>query len=251
MLERVKSQLSLALGLLIVVSSVLTACSSNEKKTDTPEGAFALAEEFDKDERYDEAIKRYFEVRNKFAYSRFATKAELAIADAYFKQESFAEAQVAYQQFKDLHPKHPQIDYVTFQVAMSYFKQLPATIDRDLTLASSAILYFEEVETRYPNSQYAKEAGERRIECLKMLAEKEAYIGDFYFRKKNYDSALARYEGLYQKYPNLGFDARALSQSAISAYRAGDLDRAKTWLRQLEQKFPDASETQAAIKEVR
>lgn len=233
------------------ILSLLIGCSSSEKKADTPEAAFAEAEEFDKAERYDEAIKRYYEVRNKFAYSRFATKAALAIADAHFKQESFPEAQIAYQTFKDLHPKHPQIDYVSFQIGMSYYKQLPPTVDRDLTLAASAISQFEEVEARFPNSEHAKKASELRLDCLKQLAGKEEYIADFYFKKSQYDSALSRYEGLLSRYPNLGFDARALSQSAIAAFRSGELERARNYLRQLEAKFPNTPEAQSALKEVR
>lgn len=236
---------------LAILSSLFFSCSSTEKKVETPEAAFAEAEEYDKAERYDEAIKRYQEVRNKFAYSRFAVKAALAVADAYFKQESYPEAQVSYQSFKDLYPKHPQIDYVTFQIAMSYYNQLPSTVDRDLTLAASAILHFEEVEARFPNSEHAPKARELKTESLKKLAGKEEYIADFYFRKKQYDSALGRYEGLLKRYPGLGFDARALQQSAISAARNGDLDKAKAHLQTLQQKFPDSPELAEARKEIR
>lgn len=237
--------------LLSILSSLVFSCSSVEKKPETPEAAFAEAEEFDKAERYDEAIKRYQEVRNKFAYSRFATKAALAVADAYFKQESFPEAQVSYQSFKDLYPKNPQIDYVTFQIGMSYYNQLPSTVDRDLSLAGSAILHFEEVEARFPNSQHAQKARDLRVECLKKLAGKEEYIADFYFRKELYDSALSRYEGLLKKYPDLGFDARALQQAVISATRNGDQDRAKSYLKVLGEKYPDSPELETARKEVR
>ncbi len=229
----------------------LVSCSSDEKQSDTAEGAFALAQEYDKDERYEESIRRYNEVKNKFPYSKFATQAELAVADVYYKQESFAEAQVAYQNFKELHPKHAQIDYVTFRLAMSYFMQLPGTIDRDLTLAQSAITAFDEMINQYPNSTYLAEAKEKRAESIKKLAEKEEYIADFYFKKAIYDSALARYEGLYRTYPGIGFDAKALSRAAISAQRTGDLERAKRHLATLKRNFPGSSELRIAEREVK
>lgn len=229
----------------------LVSCSSDEKKSDTAEGAFELAQQYEKDERYEEAIRRFNEVKNKFPYSKYATMASLAVADTYYKQESFAEAQVAYQNFKELHPKHPQIDYVTFRLGMSYYEQLPGTVDRDLTLASSAILYFDEVIDQYPNSSYLEQAKEKRLDSLKRLAAKEEYIADFYFKKEIYDSALARYEGLYRNYPGLGFDAKALSRAALSAHRSGDLERAKRYLGLLKDKFPNSSELTDASKEVR
>lgn len=237
--------------LVLVFAAFIFGCSSNEKKSDTPEGAFAIAQEFDKDEMFEEAIRRYNEVKTKFPYSKFATQAELAAADCYYKQESFLEAQVAYQTFKELHPKHPQADYVTYKLGMSFYEQLPSTVDRDLTLAGSAILYFDEVLQQYPNSSHAKDAGEKKIDALKRLAGKEAYIAEFYYKRKQYDSALPRYEGLLRKYPNLGFDAESLSKAAISAARIGELDRAKRFTKELKDKFPNSGELSDAEKELR
>lgn len=242
---RVKWLLPLLLPLL------LAACSGTEKKSDTPEGAFAIAQEFDKDQMYEEAIRRYNEVKTKYPYSRFATQAELAAADCYFKQESFLEAQVAYQTFKELHPKHPQADYVTYKLGMSFYQQLPDTVDRDLTLATSSIMYFDEVLAQYPNSSHIKEAQEKKTELLKRLAGKEAYIAEFYFKRKQFDSALARYEGLLKKYPGLGFDADALSKAAVSAVRLGELDRARRYTKELQSKFPGSGELRAAEKELK
>ncbi|MEK2643784.1 outer membrane protein assembly factor BamD [Bdellovibrio sp. BCCA] len=228
---------------------LLSGCSSIEKNSNTPEGAFAIAEEFDQGERYEEAIRRYTEVKNKFPYSNFATKAELAIADVYYKQESYAEAQVAYQMFKELHPTVPNSDYVQFRIGMSYFNQLPSSIDRDLTQANDAILNLSELIKKYPNSQYVAEAKEKRTAAIKMLAEKEEYIADFYFKRKIFDSALGRYEGLYNNYRSLGFDAKALSRAAICAQKIGDSPKAKKYTEVLAREFPGSSELKAAQKE--
>lgn len=237
-------------GILLSLLVLLSGCASDDKRSDTPEGAFAIAQEYEKEDRYEEAIRRFQEVKNKFPYSKYATLAEMAIADTYYKQESFAEAQVAYQSFKDLHPKHPQTDYATFRLAMSFYEQVPKTLDRDLTLANSAILYFDEVVKQYPNSEHVAESKAKKDECYKMLAGKEDYIANFYFVREKYDSALTRYEGLLTKYPNLGFDAKALSRAAISAKMVGEPNRARRYLTDLQKKFPDSSELKDAQKEL-
>lgn len=236
--------------ILTAMGLFVSGCSTTEKNSNTPEGAFAIAEEFDQGERYEEAIRRYTEVKNKFPYSNFATKAELAIADVYFKQESYAEAQVAYQMFKELHPTAPQSDYVQFRIGLSFYNQLPSSIDRDLTLANDAILNLSELIKKYPNSQYVAEAKEKRSAAIKMLAEKEDYIGNFYFIRKIFDSALSRYEGLYNNYSGLGFDARALSRAAISAQKIGNTEKAKKYEELLKRDFPDSKELKAAQKEI-
>ena len=235
-------------GLLILP---LAGCSSDDKKADTAEAAYEQAQSFDKDERYEEAIRRYQEVKNKYPYSKFATMAELAIADAYYRQESFPEAQVSYQTFKELHPKHPQSDYVTYKLGMSFFEQLPSTTDRDLSLSESALLYFDEVLAVYPKSEHAKDAAQKKEDTLKKLADKEMYIADFYFKRKTYLSALPRYEGLLKNYPNLGYDQKALLRAAQSAARLGELDRAKQYAAKLQKDFRDSAEAREIADELK
>ncbi|MGE5086029.1 MAG: outer membrane protein assembly factor BamD [Bacillota bacterium] len=237
--------------LICATGFIVSACSTVERNADTPDGAFAIAEEFEKSERYEEAIRRYTEIKNKFPYSNFATKSELALADVYYKQESYAEAQVAYQMFKDLHPTSPQADYVQFRLGMSYFNQLPSSVDRDLSLANDAILNLTDLIKKYPNSQYQTEAKEKRSAVIKMLAEKEEYIADFYFKREIYSSAIGRYEGLYNNYKGMGFDAKALSRIAISAKKIGDEPKANKYFALLEKNFPGSSELKSAEKEMK
>jgi len=125
---------------------------------------------------------------------------------------------------------------------MSYFNQLPSTIDRDLSQAHKAILYFDETMNSYPTSQHVKEAAEKKTEALKKLAEKEQYIADFYFKREMYDSALRRYEKLLKDYPSLGFELPGLYGASVSALRAGDMEKGKSLSMKLVQQFPDSSE---------
>lgn len=234
----------------VILANFVVACSSVEKNADTPEGLYAIAEEFEQNERYELAIQRYTEVKNKFPYSAYATRAELAVADVHYKAESWPEAQISYQAFRELHPKHEKIDYVTHRIGLSFFNQVPETVDRDLTLAKDAIAAFDEVIARYPSSEYVAEAKEKREESLKRLAGKEDYIGDFYFKRGLYDSALPRYEGLVRNYPGLGFDARALSRAAIAASRTDQKDKARRYLDALKKNFPNSDELESARTEV-
>lgn len=230
--------------------SSVVACSSVEKNADTPEGLFSIAQELEANDRYELAILRYNDVKNKFPYSAWATKAELAIADVHYKAEAWPEAQVSYQAFRELHPTHPQIAFVVFRLGMSYYNQVPETVDRDLTLANDAIIAFNDVIRKYPQSEYVPEAREKKEDCLKRLAGKEDYIADFYFKRGFYGAALPRYEDLLKRYPDLGFDAKALSRAAISAQRADQKDKAHEYLRLLKNKFPDSSEFKAARQEI-
>lgn len=228
----------------------LISCSSAEKfDTSTAEGAFKHAEELEKDERFEEAAAKYTDVKNKFPYSKLATSAELKLADVHYKREAYIEAQSAYQLFKEFHPKHAQADYVTFRLAMSCFSQLPNSIDRDISVAEKAIIYFDEVLNSFTNSQYAEQAKKHRIEALKMLAKKELYVANFYAKREKFDSALKRYETVLKQYPNLGVDAEALYGAAKSALKTGERERGQQYLKSLISQFPNTDEARRAQNE--
>lgn len=240
-LKKFFSSLNL-IGFLSLIVIFSFGCASEEKNLNTPEGMFAHAKEFDDAERYDLAIQKYSDVRNKFPYSQLATDAELAVADVYYKKESFSEAQLSYQNFRDLHPKHPRIDYVIYKTAMSYYMQLPDTIDRDLSSGADAIYHFNEVIKLFPKSEYTKEALENRDDTFKRLAEKELYIADFYMKNESYSAALRRYEGMLKKYSGHGLDARAHLGVARAANKTDDQSKVKIHKAILAKSFADSAE---------
>ena len=43
-------------------------------------------------------------------------------------------------------------------------------------------------------------------ECKKRLGEHEFYVGQFYFKKKDYKAAIKRFELIMREYTNLGLD---------------------------------------------
>jgi outer membrane protein assembly factor BamD len=240
------------LGILTLTFQVLAGCSSGEKfDLSTPEGAFKQAESFEKDERYEEAITKFSDVKNRFPYSKLALQAELQIADIHYKREAFIEAQNAYQLFKEFHPKHPQSDYVTFRLAMSYFNQLPSTVDRDISVSDKAILYFDELVSTYPKSQYVAEANKHKTEALVMQAQQELYVANFYMRRQQYDSALRRFETVIKTYPGLGLDAEALLGAVQSAMRSGEKEVAVGHFKNLIAKFPQSDEAKRAKNELK
>ena len=239
----------LKLLFIIIFSNFLFSCASEEKKADTPEAAFKIAKEYEDSERFLVAIQRYADVKNKFPYSSYATEAELAIADVHFKNEDYPEAQISYQNFRELHPKHSKIDYVIFRTGLSYFLQLPETIDCDITLANDAIYSFDELIKKFPNSQFVIEAQDYRRKSYTMLNEKELYVADFYFKQKQYDSAALRYISSYKKYPDFGLQPRSLAGVIRSSAKLNDDEKQKTYKNLLMTQFPESNEAKEIKRE--
>lgn len=242
--HRLATACLIVLGLIAL--TLFSSCASSEKNLNTAEGLFAQAKEYEDSGRYEIAITKYNDVRNKFPYNPLAIEAELAIADAQYNRENYADSQIAYQNFRDLHPSHTKTDYVIYKTAMSYYLQLPDTIDRDLTLGNDAIYHFDEVIKLFPKSQYATEAKQKRQEVYNMLAEKELYIADFYFKQQKYTAALRRYEQCLVRFPSLGYDPRATMGAIRSALAAGENEKAKKLVRDLTTKYPQSEEAKDA-----
>ncbi|MCB0411960.1 MAG: outer membrane protein assembly factor BamD, partial [Bdellovibrionales bacterium] len=151
-------------------------------------------------------------------------------------------AQVAYEVFKEMHPRHPKSDYVTYQLGLSLFNQLPSTIDRDLTLAERSILYFQEVIRSYPDSQHTNEAKGYLQKAQEMLADKVYYIGNFYFKRGLYGSALSRYESLVKEFPDSKLTAKTLALATRSALAVHDREKAVAFYQSLESNYSDSTE---------
>lgn len=239
-----------AFFIILFGASILGCSSAGKFNTDTAEGAFAQAEKYRKDERFDEAITYYSEVKNKHPYNSLATESELKIADIEFERENYLEAETAYKIFLDFHPDHAQIPYVTYRLGLSVTKQLPSTIDRDLVLANRAIEYFDKIITTYNKSEYAKSAVDEKLKARQMLADKDLYIAEYYFIREIWLSALGRYEDVIKKHPGLGHDSKALYGASLSAYRLKDLDKAKLYFKRLLSEHPESKELAAARKEM-
>lgn len=238
------------LVILVWSATFLVGCVTEPKvDPNTPEGLYKLAEFYRKQDRFDEAITQYKTLTNKHPYSKLAIESELKVGDCHFEKEEFAESFAAYKSFKELHPKHPAMDYVIFRAAESLREQLPSTVDRDLSQATTAISLYEELTISYPQSKYAKESGEKKLKLIQMLADKEIYIADFYFKQDKYISALTRYEMFLHTFPQNQKTPYVLLRAAYAARKAGVEDKIKLHAGRLISEFPATSEAKSAREE--
>ncbi len=230
-----------------------SSCSHKDVNPESPDALFQDAEEAFKDEKYLIAIERYRDIKNRFPYSTRATDSELRIADAFFEQETYIEAESAYEIFKELHPTHPKIDYVQYRIGLSLNNQIPSNSTRDLTAAQRSIDAFNVLLEKYPNSSYITKARELIFAARQKMAEHEQYVADFYYQRHHYLSATYRYSALLQEFPNMGYDEEALFRLGKSYVNVKMSDNAKDIFRRLVARFPNSSyraEAESLIKDI-
>jgi len=193
----------------ILLSGAISGCAWWRKKEPepTPQALYENAMKLLQKKKYEKAAEAFKKVKEEFPLSKYTPMAELKTADAFFFDKNYAEAIVLYEEFKKLHPGHPEIPYVIYQLGMCHYKQM-RSLDRDQTETEKAIEQFRYLVENFSQSPQAAEARAKMQLCRKQLAEHVFYIGDFYFRCKKYKAALGRFEEILQKYPGLGLDER-------------------------------------------
>ncbi len=199
---------------------------------------------------YIEARKKFDRLKDAYSYSKYAILAELRIADAYFEEEKYEEAIQAYEDFREFHPTSEFIPYVIYQLGMCNFKQmLPA--DRDQSFTLKAIKYFEELIKDYPLDKYSVLAKEKIIFCKQRLAEHEFYIGYYYYKTKNYNSALGRFVEILNKYPDSSLIEKTLFYLGCCYYHINNNPKAKEIFSLLISRYPESPFASKAKKWIR
>ncbi|MCT4642346.1 MAG: outer membrane protein assembly factor BamD [Bacteriovoracaceae bacterium] len=207
--------------ILLIISIVLTSCATQKPTGKTQaEILFKEAKELMSDSRYLLATEKLNRLRAEHPYSFYAVPAELLLADILYKQENYVESAAAYIVFKDFHPKHKKMPYVVYKIAESFYKQIPDTYDRDLESAYESIRFYQLLLSSYPKSDFIKDANKKIKKAKKMIASKEKYIADFYFKTENYDAALWRYKDILANIKDMNIVRHAMVRVAMSSLYA-------------------------------
>jgi outer membrane protein assembly factor BamD len=237
---------------LVAVYFMIAGCSSATLDNDSPpETQYAEGERLFEKDRFLESVERFRILKSRYPYSKYAALATLKIGDVHFKDEAFLEAAAAYKIFRDLYPKHELASYALFRIGESFFNQMPSTTDRDLDPAQSAIDAYSSLIAEYPAAPQRAEAEKRIHELREKLAEKEIYVGDFYFKRELYQAAAGRYLFLVDKYPEFSKNEKSLYRLAYSYERMGEYAKADSALKRLESEFPkDESDRKTLRKKI-
>ena len=222
--------------ILTICLLVLLAACAKEPPFD-PVDKFKDAENKMQKFKYEEARKAYQEIQEKAPDRSYDADIMLRIADTYYGEEKYAEAQVEYQAFINFHPVHRDASYAQYQIGMCSYQEI-TTIDRDPALTRTALKEFQALLTKYPGSPYEEEAKKYIAVCRDKLAEYELYVGRFYHKKGSYLAAVGRFEKLLKDYPGSTAEKDALYYAGLSYRELGEKAKAISDFETLAAKYP-------------
>lgn len=145
---------------------------------------------------YVKALEEFNRIRNYHRDDPYAIKAELAIADVYYKKAEWDQARLAYEDFMRMHPRNAELDYVVFRIGMSVYKKAPRAAGRDQTWTRQAVNTWSNFDTRFPDSAHKADVAEKYTECKERLAKKELVVARFYRNRKAWTAVEGRAQGL-------------------------------------------------------
>jgi len=223
--------------LILLSFFLLLSCSKDEKK-------ITLIEEKSQDlqliEIYNEAIaelergdviyaaKKFNEAELIFPQSKWAPRASLMAAYAYYSQSYFSRSISELERYLDKYKKDPNRDYAYYLLALCYYDQI-VDEKKDLKSIVDSEKYFKIVINNYPNTDFAIDSEFKLQVINEILASKEMYLARFYVDKEKWIPASNRFKKIVNEYSQTIFVEEALHRLVEINYRIGLVDESKKY----------------------
>jgi len=150
-----------------------------------------------------------------YPYSKYVVKADLLRVYAAYKAEEYILAETLAENFLSKHPTYPDIPYIKYLLAMSYYQQIEES-SQDQTYTKSTIDAFERLLKEHPDSHYAKEGLQHLNRLYTQLAEKEMHVGHYYFGQKRYVASANRFLYVVEHYQTISVIEEAMYYLTLS-----------------------------------
>jgi outer membrane protein assembly factor BamD len=188
---------------------------------------------------YKSAAKSFSEVERQHPYSKWATKALLMQAFAYYQNNKYDDSINAANRFITLHPGHKDSAYAYYLTAISQYEQI-SDVRRDQSRTQKALEALEEVNKRFPASPYAADALNKAAVARDQLAAKEMEVGRYYLKKGSYLAGINRFKKVVTDYQTTSQVPEALYRLSEGYMALGVVSEAQTAAAVLGQNFPNS-----------
>jgi outer membrane protein assembly factor BamD len=235
--------------LLALVPLLILSCSgkSTTKKVDNPGVIYVEGVELMKKKKWDQAIAKFSQVRENYPFDPMADVATVKLGDVYFERKEYLMASSVYTDFLNSHPDDENAPYVLWRLGES-LEKLSLTIDRDQTYTLKAIERLTYLQNRYPTTQYALDATAPLQRMTQKLADRELYVGDFYYKTGNYNAATIRLEYFLSKYPGAKGTDNALFILSAAYRQLADIQKSQYYMEKLARDYPNSPVLKAKAK---
>ena len=197
---------------------------------------------------FTESVTRLQRLEARFPFGRYAEQAQLELIYANHMARDLDAAEAAAERFIRLHPQHPNVDYAYYMKGViSLARDRGATgrfmrtdlAHRDVSNLKQAFSDFNELISRHPDSEFARDAQQRMIHVRNVLAASEVHIATYYLSRAAYVAAANRARHVVENYPQTPAVPDALAVLVEANWKLDLKDAADDSLTVLALNFPD------------
>ena len=220
---------------------VISACSSTPENDDnkSAEELYAKGYKLLNKDMYQKSAETFEKVELEHPYSKWATKAKLMGAYAYYKDRKYDDAIISLDRFIKFHPGNKDIAYAYYLKALCYYDQI-VTVEKDQGNTEEAYKALQQVIFRFPDTDYAQDARLKLDLTKDHLAGKEMEIGRYYLSQNNYLSALNRFSTVVNDYQTTSHIEEALYRQVELYTILGMPDEARNAEKVLGHNYPQS-----------
>lgn len=188
---------------------------------------------------YKDAVKAFEEVERQHPSSEWAVKSEIMAAFANYRNGQYDAAISSLDRFVKQHPGNRDTPYAYYLKALCYYEQI-TDVGRDQKVTQQAQQALNEVVSRFPDSEYARDARFKLDLVADHLAGKEMEIGRYYERHLEYLAAINRFRVVVEKYQTTSHTPEALHRLVECYLKLGVVDQAKHYAAVLGYNYPNS-----------
>ena len=166
------------------------------------------------------ATRRFNEAELLYPQSEWASKSILMSAYAFYSQNYYDRSIFELERFISKYPKHKNIDYAYFLLAMNHYENI---IDekKDLEPLLLSKKKFEYIVKNFPETDFAQDSIYKLALIQDVLASKEMHIGKYYLKRKKWIAAINRFKTVLSDYETTVYVEEALHRLVETYYRIG------------------------------
>ncbi len=209
-----------------MVVFVLVACSSDDvpEYVERPvEDLYNQAMNTLRAGEYKAAARLFDEVERQHPYSVWASKSQLMAAYSHYQDNAYDDTIAALDRFIQLHPGNRDVSYAYYLKALSYYEQI-SDIERDQKMTGLALQSLEELQRRFPQSKYARDAALKADLARDHLAGKNMSVGRFYQSRDQHLAAINRFRTVVEQFQTTSHVTEALHR-LVECYLALGITR--------------------------
>jgi len=238
----------------LLMAVLLTACGTTTAERDptadwTAEQLYRDAREEISAGNWAQARTRLESLESRYPFGNYAQQALMDLAYVNWRDSEPEQALATIDRFTQQYPDHPGTDYMLYLKGIITFTPPSAVLsrwtdqdpsERDPKGLRESYAAFNELVTRYPESQYATDGRQRMTWLVNTLAQNEVHVASYYYRRGAYVAAVNRAQVVLTEFDGVPIAEKALAIMVLSYEKLNLPDLASDARRVLDQNFPDS-----------